>query len=216
MSLEKVSYQKLNEEIGKVENKIGDLSNLPTTDKSSVVASMSEVFQNVSSGKTSIASAITDKGVTTSSDATFSQMATNILNIPSGGGQTVNAKCFTKTFSSDQTGIVEFNSGDSEIAAHINENTLVVGFIATFSVSTRSLRASFVGANSLHGVNNAYGIYFRSSSSGLAGVVVQKLAKDPPNTTVGTMSVDSNGVISVYANSEYPLKTGTYIVIVGW
>lgn len=42
---------------------------------------INEVFQNVSNGKQLIATAITDKGVTTSSDSTFQTMATNIKNI---------------------------------------------------------------------------------------------------------------------------------------
>ena len=65
---------------------VGDLDNLPTTDKSSLVAAVSETFTNVSSGKALIASAITDKGVQTASDATFATMAQNIEDIPTGGG----------------------------------------------------------------------------------------------------------------------------------
>ena len=65
---------------------VGDLNNLPTTDKSSLVAAISETFTNVSNGKALVASAITDKGVQTASDATLSVMAQNIENIPTGGG----------------------------------------------------------------------------------------------------------------------------------
>lgn len=42
---------------------------------------MTELFQSVSSGKASIASAITDKGVTTDANATFTQMTNNIYSI---------------------------------------------------------------------------------------------------------------------------------------
>lgn len=84
MSLEKVSYQKLNEEINKVDTKMGDLSSLSTTSKDSLVSAINETFTNVSNGKTLIASAITDKGISTSSDATFQTMATNISNIETG------------------------------------------------------------------------------------------------------------------------------------
>ena len=45
-----------------------------------------EVFQSVSNGKELIASAITDKGIETSSDASFAVMAENISNIKAGGG----------------------------------------------------------------------------------------------------------------------------------
>lgn len=44
-----------------------------------------EVFQSVSSGKTLVAGAITDKGVTTSASDTFATMAANIAAIPTGG-----------------------------------------------------------------------------------------------------------------------------------
>ena len=54
---------------------IGDLDDLPTIDKSSIVGAISETFTSVSNGKAVVASAITDKGVQTSSDATFSEMA---------------------------------------------------------------------------------------------------------------------------------------------
>lgn len=46
---------------------------------------MNEVFQSVSDGKTEVAEAITDKGVTTSATDTFGQMATNIKKITTGG-----------------------------------------------------------------------------------------------------------------------------------
>ena len=77
---------------------VGDLDDLPTTDKSSLVAAVSETFTSVSNGKAIVASAITDKGVQTSSDATFSEMAQNISQIPSGGGvkeKTVNFYNYT-------------------------------------------------------------------------------------------------------------------------
>lgn len=43
-----------------------------------------QLFQSVSNGKSLIASAITGKGISTASDATFQQMATNIGNIETG------------------------------------------------------------------------------------------------------------------------------------
>jgi len=45
---------------------------------------MVELKNSVSDGKALVASAITDKGVATASDATFSVMASNIRNIPTG------------------------------------------------------------------------------------------------------------------------------------
>ena len=78
---------------------------LGTTNKTIVGAinelksNVNELFQNVSSGKTLIASAITDKGIKTSSDATFQTMADNIRliegneGLPSWLKKTVWLKC---------------------------------------------------------------------------------------------------------------------------
>lgn len=53
---------------------------------------MQEVFQSVSNGKALIASAVTDKGVPTASDAAFSTMADNISKISGGAsGEAVSA-----------------------------------------------------------------------------------------------------------------------------
>lgn len=50
-----------------------------------VEGALSELFTYVSNGKTLIAVAITDKGITTSAEDTFATMAMNISNISSGG-----------------------------------------------------------------------------------------------------------------------------------
>jgi uncharacterized protein YoxC len=46
-----------------------------------------ELFTSVSNGKSNVAAAITDQGVSTASDASFDTMATNIRKIPTGGGE---------------------------------------------------------------------------------------------------------------------------------
>ena len=125
MSFEKVSNQKLKEEIEKVEEKIGSLNNLPTTNKDSVVAAISETFQSVSNGKTLVASAITDKGVQTSSDATFTQMASNIQQITTGitptGSINISANG-TYDVTDKAQAIVAVGAGTSLISKNITQN----------------------------------------------------------------------------------------------
>lgn len=60
-------------------------NNFTATD---VEGALSELFQNASNGKQLIATAITDKGVVTSSDDTFQTMATNIGKISGGSSIT--------------------------------------------------------------------------------------------------------------------------------
>jgi hypothetical protein len=83
--LDKPSYEYVNKKVNDVKDKVGDTTTLQTTDKTSVVKAVNELFGSVSSGKQKVASAITDKGVSTAQDATFDQMATNIRSIQTGG-----------------------------------------------------------------------------------------------------------------------------------
>lgn len=79
----------------------GKLTDLNTTEKSSIVGAINEVFQSASNGKTLIAQAITGKGVETSADDTFQTMATNIGNISGGSGTIINMSDKTVHFSID-------------------------------------------------------------------------------------------------------------------
>lgn len=282
MSFEKVSYQKLNDDTEKLQTQIGALENLATTDKTSLVAAVNETFQSVSNGKAQVASAITDKGVTTASDAAFTQMAQNIraiqtgitpsgsINISANGTYDVtdkaqavvnvsgssptlitknitqngtynasgdnadgysavtvavpvgsnNSRCYQVTLASDAIGAqVVFNpDGDPDIAAHRNDSSFVAGFMALFNIAASSTRALIASNNVIHSKASPspYGIYMRSSAAGVAGVQVAKSVSSAQESSPGTISVDSNGVISAFSSSSYPLRAGTYIVICGW
>lgn len=130
----------------------------------------------------------------------------------------VNAKHFVVSFATDKgAGQVAFNpNGDSDIAAHRNDSTFCIGIIAAQDTAAASTRAVFVGNNPLHANVTAYGYYLRSSSSGLAYAVVAKKPSEAAQSTAGTLTVDENGVISVFSSSSYPIRAGSYLVVVGW
>lgn len=65
-----------------------------------------ELFTSVSNGKSLIAGAITDKGVSTSADATFQQMAENIAAIQAGG----KTKIVKFTISGEQSFVTVYYS----------------------------------------------------------------------------------------------------------
>lgn len=67
-----------------VDNAVGTLSSLLTTDKTNIVKAINELFTNVSDGKNVLASAITGKGVPTSGSDTFAQLAAKIGLIITG------------------------------------------------------------------------------------------------------------------------------------
>lgn len=84
MSFETVSLQQLVGQKADLEAEIGDLSALSTSDKSSIVAAVNELFTSAGNGKVAIAAAVTGKGVPTSESDTFAQMAENIGEIETG------------------------------------------------------------------------------------------------------------------------------------
>lgn len=101
-------------------------SGLTATD---VQGAIDEVFQYVSDGKVLIADAITDKGVPTSATDTFATMATNISNIPSGGGGAgpiFEAMGFTKLENPTYTVIhgTITNASGNQINGSSNKNML--------------------------------------------------------------------------------------------
>jgi hypothetical protein len=75
---------KIDQNQSDIQTSIGDLSALQTVDKTSIVNAINEVFLEVDNGKTLLASAITDKGVTTSKDDEFNTMLGNLYSIKSG------------------------------------------------------------------------------------------------------------------------------------
>lgn len=69
-----------------LDDSIGDIDNLSTTDKTSLVAAVNECFQSASDGKTAIANAITgvDESITIPDNPTFAQLAALIGQISTG------------------------------------------------------------------------------------------------------------------------------------
>lgn len=112
---------------------------------------MTELFQSVSNGKTLIAAAITDKGVSTAASATFSQMADNINSI------------------------LTFNEGTADLTAYAYDVRKGKTFAARGQVLTGTLdvldtsdatatasditlgKSAYVNGNKLYGTHDNYG-----------------------------------------------------------
>ena len=88
-------------------DKVGDIPNSELTNintrliqletkQTATQKDLDELFQSVSNGKTSVANAITGKGVSTATNATFATMATNISKIK-GYKEETKSYTFSKT-----------------------------------------------------------------------------------------------------------------------
>ena len=102
---------------GTVGNIINDTGwkKTPSEDRvAELEADVNELFQSVSSGKTLVANAITGKGVSTSTTATFATMATNIGKI--SGGYKEETKSLIVTSNSNGTQTLTFTFSANVIA----------------------------------------------------------------------------------------------------
>lgn len=133
------SFEYVSGKISAVDAKIGTLSELETASKSDVVSAVNELFTSVSDGKALVASAITDKGVSTQSDATFAVMAANVRNIPTGAAPT-GTKQITITENGTTTEDVS-----SYAAAEITVNVSGGGLPSNYRCGTFTLSYDVAG-----------------------------------------------------------------------
>lgn len=113
-----------------VEDAIGSLNN-----------NVNSLFQSVSNGKSAIAEAITDKGVPTSANDSYSTMAGNIRAIPTGGGSGTDPN-YVNTSDADaipediKVGKTAYAKGQKIIGTYIPDNTPIVGIDTSDATAT--------------------------------------------------------------------------------
>jgi len=153
---------------------------------------------SVSDGKSSIASAITNQGVTTASDATFATMATNIATVASdkynagstAGQATAKAAFEPKTATVTQAGAITVaNASGTTVLSTTTSNSYNAGVAAT-------KKGTAVAANVLAGKT-----FTNSSSVGVSGTM-------PDNTHTGTPSIKYGSETTATHFSDSSLNAG--------
>ena len=129
---------------------------------------INEVFQNVSNGKQLIATAITDKGVTTSSDSTFQTMATNIKNI-----QTV----------SDASGII-FTLNNKKYKLSKNDKGEYIATLLAYSVTSNLTHCTLDNTNTSIDYGNKYTCNISVNKGFIIGSVVITMGGTDVTSTV--------------------------------
>lgn len=174
----------LNSQFKDIAKQIGD-ETLQTTAQD-LKGSINEVFQNVSNGKQLIATAITDKGVNTSSDDTFQTMAINISKI-SGGS--IEGK------------IVTINNKKYKLSTDSTGN--IIATIVKYTVINTLPHAT----NSNSNTEIEYGSSYNATINAIIGYKLKTITITMGGTNI-TNSVYSNGVVNI------PSVTGNIVITV--
>lgn len=146
------------------------ITNVPSV--SAVKSAIDELGESVAEGKALIASAITDKGVETDSNATFETMASNIENLNSGGNCVfvAGAEDFTGSTSDYKPVIYSYNS---DIVSY-DEDTNIFTFKKNVTVSTRTIVNGTGGPGAYYQLNN--GDFVQCSSTSVFRIVTLTLS----------------------------------------
>lgn len=170
------SAAEIDERLGKTDD-IGDLTELETTDKSSVVDAINELFTSVSDGKTAIAAAITDKGVPTAATDSFADMADNIADIAPGKNIQIAA------------GV---NRATTSTLAAVSGQSITVAKSGKYDVYWGGFRSSTSGTSGsqLYKNNTAYGTENTTFSN------------HGQSVHLSNVSLNQGDVIQVYARSR--------------
>lgn len=178
-----------------------------------VEGALSELFQSASNGKQLIATAITGKGVNTSSDDTFQTMATNIGKISGVDGVIVEINNVKYKLSKTTDGNITAtkikhiitnnlsNAINSNITTEIDDN---VSYTANISAdSGYKLKTVTVTMGGVNITNTVYSSGVITIPSVTGNIIITVTTEVDTDNTVG--SVDSNNNISLTG-----LSTGTY------
>ena len=201
-SKDRITKEKLNnieKGIYEAHKNIDNYQSTPLDELDKIKADIDELFQSVSNGKTLIASAITDKGVTTSNTVTFQQLAKNIKAIQSTSFNNVIVIIDGKKYK-----LTEDSNGDIT-AALINfsiNNTLTNcrNNNSSTSISYGSSYSATITANSNHELSNI--------TVTMGGTDITSTAYSNGNISISSVTGD----IEIIATATASVIVNTYTI----
>lgn len=201
-SKDRITKEKLNnieEGIYEAHKNIDNYQVTPSEDLDKIKADIDELFQSVSNGKTLIASAITDKGVTTSNTDTFQQLAKNIKAI-----QSTNLNNLIVIIDGKKYKLSEDGSGN------------ITATIINFSINNALTNCSNNNSNTSIAYGASYSAKITANSNHtLSSVTITMGGTDITSTAYsnGNISISSvTGDIEIIATATASVIVNTYTI----
>lgn len=208
---------------------VGDKNNLLTTDQSTIVAAVNELFTSVSDGKTLIAASITDKGIPADGSDTFAVLAGKIQDIPSGGqceyGTAGPAQVLAGYTIGTENGLVEgtITSKAAQIYTPGTTNQVIAAgqYLSgpqTILGDPNLIPANIVSGKSIFGIAGNVQAGKNFATGTIAGSASSLSFLTPGETSINMIYVTVSGltflpsvIILVYTNEAYDhFKTAIY------
>lgn len=176
-----------------------------------VTTKFNEVFQSVSSGKSLVASAITDKGITTATDATFQVMATNIGKISvSGSAEASNPLSMIGNYNFQSKIVLADGLSADNIAITKDSTNIQITSVAKTSDTKFKVTGDFsaISAGDVIKVQTNPGFFFDSNLRSISDVSVvmgdpQFLIKEPQlDGSVYLTLLYKQGYLNYYATKR--------------
>lgn len=169
------------------------------------LAQLNQLFTSVSEGKSAIAAAITDLGVTTAADATFSQMAENLNGVPRQQATTITAGTAAQTAIPAGTyaaGAATVSGDANLVSDNIKEGVSIFGVVGSFAGGGESvlctIQSNFSGG--LVKYTNQNGAY-AEAESGSFYVLKNSIVLADSGSPRGTADVVGGQNIGVIAGA---------------
>ena len=194
-----IDTSELEAQIEEVDNKVGELSNLQTTDKDNIVDALNEVFQLGNDVKQNLVDALIAKGVQASTSETFDSLIAKLNDIQSSDNpyNIITASSLPDTGEENQLCVITEGTPSS---FYFNASSNTTSSDAVTFICVSGSEANYMATS--NGITNLYNISYCTHNENVVPVWIYTNG-EWVNVCMSTDKLMENGVINTLENNFY-------------